>query len=87
MRDCDTFLRNNYFVKKIGVFGSTVRGKNKKTSDIDMLVEFSRPVGFFKFLELEEFLGKLTGRKIDLATRNAVKPVIRKDVLREVVYA
>ena len=51
-----------------------------------MLVEFSKPVGFFKFIELEEFLGKLTGKKVDLVTKKALKPAIKNEILQEVSY-
>lgn len=80
-------LRETYNVKNIGIFGSVVRGKNKRKSDIDILVEFSRPVGFFHFLELEDFLSKILKKKVDLVTKKALKPIIKKDVLKEVVYA
>lgn len=80
------FLKNTYKVKNIGVFGSYARGDNKEASDIDLLVEFSEPIGFFRFIELEELLSKITGKKIDLVTKKALKEAIRDDVLKEVVY-
>lgn len=80
------FLRSAYYVKEIGVFGSVARNESESKSDIDILVEFSEPVGFFKFLELEEYLEKILGRKVDLVTKNALKPVIKDEILREVIY-
>lgn len=80
------FLRGTYHVNNIGIFGSVVRQDNKDTSDIDLLVEFSEPIGFFKFIELEEFLSKNLGRKVDLVTKKALKKTIRNDILQEVVY-
>ena len=47
-------LERDYHVKRIAVFGSYVRSEQTPTSDLDVLVEFSPPVGFFKFLDLEE---------------------------------
>ncbi|EKD85185.1 MAG: DNA polymerase beta protein [uncultured bacterium] len=79
-------LKSQYGVKTIGVFGSFSRGDERGGSDIDMLVEFSKPVGFFKFIELEEFLGKLTGKKVDLVTKKALKPAIKNEILQEVSY-
>lgn len=79
-------LRATYGVKKIGVFGSVSRGENLESSDIDILVEFSKPIGLFKFIELEEHLGILLGKKVDLVTKNALKHAIKEDVLKEVVY-
>ncbi|MGD0995348.1 MAG: nucleotidyltransferase family protein [Candidatus Bathyarchaeia archaeon] len=82
-------LRDRFGVETIGVFGSYTRGEQTKKSDVDILVTFSKDaqVGFFKFLELEEFLTKKLGIKVDLVTRDALKPFIKERVLRETVYA
>lgn len=80
------FLSDTYNVKSIGVFGSMARGDNTNSSDVDILVEFSQPVGFFKFIDLEEYLTKLIGKKVDLVTKKALKPSIREEVLQETVY-
>ena len=80
-------LRKKYNVKGIGLFGSYVRGEQKKGSDVDILVEFREPIGLFKFLELEEYLGELIGRKVDLVSKKALKPRIGKRILAEAVYA
>jgi uncharacterized protein len=78
-------LEEEYKVKDIGVFGSYIRGEQDKSSDIDILVEFRAPVGFFKFLELEDYLGRLLGVKVDLVSRKALKPRIGKQIMDEVV--
>ena len=80
-------LREDFKVKTIGVFGSYVRGEQKRGSDVDILVEFEEDaeIGFFKFLDLEEFLSRKLGVKVDLVTKNALKPYIGKCILREVV--
>lgn len=80
-------LKHNYNVRNIGIFGSVARGMQGNGSDIDILVEFSEPVGFFKFVELEDYLSKILNRKVDLVTRKALKPAIKQGILREVVYA
>lgn len=80
-------LKTDYGVKRIGVFGSFVNGRPKKDSDIDILVEFSQSVDFFDFLDLEDYLSKILKRKVDLATKGALKPAIKKSILKEVVYA
>ena len=77
-------LAGNYGVAEIGIFGSLVRGEASSESDIDILVEFNRPVGFFKFLELEERLSEWLGRKVDLVTKAALKPHIGRRILNEV---
>ena len=74
-----------YKVKEIGIFGSVVRGEQKKKSDIDILVEFESPIGLFKFLELEEYMGDLLDTKVDLVSKKALKPRIGKHILQEVL--
>ena len=76
----------NYPVKNVGVFGSVARDEQTDESDIDLLVEFSRPVGFVTFMRLEHFLSEQMGKPVDLVTPDTLKPVIRDDVLAEVIY-
>jgi hypothetical protein len=80
------FLRSKYNVKKLALFGSVARGDEAPKSDIDILVEFSSPIGFFEFIRLENFLSDLLQRKVDLVTRNALKPLIRESVLKDAIY-
>jgi hypothetical protein len=79
-------LEERFRVKEIGVFGSYVRGEEKKRSDIDILVEFKEPIGLFEFMDLEEYLEKLFGTKVDLVSKKALKPRIGEYILKEVVY-
>lgn len=79
-------LRDEYLVSKIGIFGSYARGEATNTSDIDVLVEFSQPVDLFHFIALQDRLAEILGRKVDLATPRALKPLIKDQVLREVLY-
>ena len=79
-------IQRKFKVKEIGIFGSYIRGKQKEKSDIDVLVEFSEPVGLFKFMDLEEYLQTLFGVKVDLVSRKALKPHIGERILREVIY-
>jgi predicted nucleotidyltransferase len=77
-------LEEKYGISEIGVFGSCARGDASSDSDIDILVSFNRPVGFFEFLELEERLSEWLGAKVDLVTRAALKPHIGRRILNEV---
>lgn len=82
-------LKEKFEVETIGVFGSYSRGEQTKKSDVDVLVVFSEDahVGFFKFLELEEFLSQKIGVKVDLVTKDALKPMLKERILKETVYA
>ncbi len=79
-------ISEKYHVSEIGVFGSYSRGDQEDDSDIDILVSFSKPVGFIKFMRLEFYLSELLGKKVDLVTRDALKPHIGKIILRETQY-
>lgn len=79
-------LEKKYKVKTIGVFGSYVRGKPKKRSDVDILVEYTETPDFFEFLDLEEYLSDILEIKVDLVTKDALKPYISKRIMEEVVY-
>ncbi|ACI21912.1 MULTISPECIES: nucleotidyltransferase family protein [Thermodesulfovibrio] len=81
-------LVKKYKIKEIGVFGSWVRGEQKKNSDIDILVEFEENAGIslFDFIEIEDYLRKKVGIKVDLVEKKALKPYIGKNILREVIY-
>jgi len=72
-------------VKNLAVFGSLARGEASDSSDIDLLVEFARPVGLFEFIRLKLFLENLTGKSVDLVTRDALRPGMRKEILKEIV--
>ena len=77
-------LRKRFKVKTIGVFGSYVRGEQKRQSDVDVLVEFEEPVGLFEFMDLEMYLTGLLGVKVDLVSKKALKPHIGERILKEV---
>ncbi len=80
------FLKQNYHVARLGVFGSVARDEQTEKSDVDMLVEFNSPVGFFDFIKLENFLSEILKQKVDLVTKNALKPIIKDEILKETLY-
>ena len=78
-------LEGEYSVKEIALFGSYVTGDQGEESDLDILVEFSKPIGLFRFIELEEYLSSSLGVKVDLVSRKALKPRIGQSILQEMV--
>lgn len=86
LRQKKPILRERFRVKEIGIFGSFVRGEEKDSSDLDILVELERPVGLIKFVGLQNYLSDELGEKVDLVTKSALKPRIKKNILSEVVY-
>jgi len=78
-------IREKYNVKELGIFGSFIRGEEKSDSDLDILVSFEEPIGFFKFIELEEYLSDKLDVKVDLVSKKALKPRIGKRILEQVI--
>ncbi len=79
-------LHERFGVSEIGVFGSWVRGEQRPDSDIDLLVEFDRPVGLFEIMALEDYLQSAFGHKVDIAVRRSLRQYIGQYILREVEY-
>ena len=79
-------FREQYGLKEIGIFGSYVKGEQKEKSDIDMLIELEKPIGFVRFMRLENALSQLLGVRVEMVTRKALKPHIGKRILQEVKY-
>lgn len=82
-------LAAEYGVKRIGLFGSYAKGVPHETSDIDLVVEFERPLGF-KFIEFTEYLELLLGQKVEVLTPSALQSIrvahIAKDIQDSIVY-
>ena len=77
-----------YGVKSIGIFGSFINFTQNRKSDIDILVEFREGKKVFdNYIELKFYLEKLFHRKVDLVIKDALKPAIKQNVLKEVAYA
>jgi len=79
-------LAKRFRIKEIGIFGSRVRGEERKKSDVDILVEFYEIISLLDFVALERELSELIGEKVDLVMKSALKPRIGKNILREVMY-
>ncbi len=75
-------------VSKLGVFGSTVRGEATETSDIDILVYFSKPKSLLALVKLKRELSIALQKKVDLLTEAAISPYLRDKILSEleVIY-
>jgi uncharacterized protein len=79
-------IRDRFKVEEIGIFGSYVRKKQKKKSDLDVLVGFSETIDLFTFVELENYLSDILGVKVDLVMKDSLKPRLKDRILNEAVY-
>lgn len=78
-------LEKNYKVKTIGLFGSFAKNEANEDSDVDILVQFSEDIGW-EFVDLKKFLEENLGREVDLVTVEALKPELKEEILRDVIY-
>ena len=85
LKELKPILYRNYSVREIGLFGSFSEGDFSDESDIDILVELEKPIGW-KFFSLELYLEQIFKRKIDLVTKNALKDQIKDNILNKVNY-
>ncbi|MBK8551849.1 MAG: nucleotidyltransferase family protein [Ignavibacteria bacterium] len=78
-------LSKKFYVDKIGYFGSFLNNEQREDSDIDILVDFRKPLGW-EFFDLQDLLEKELKRKIDLHTTNSLKEQLRETILKQVKY-
>lgn len=85
LKELKPSLQKDFAVQEIGLFGSFSDNTYNENSDIDILVELERPIGW-KFFTLELYLEQIFNRKIDLVTKNALKDQIKDRILKQVNY-
>lgn len=85
LRSIKPFITKKYFVNKIGYFGSFATNAQHENSDVDILVEFSQPLGW-EFFDLADFLENEFQRKVDLVSIKALKSQLKESILKEVKY-
>ena len=79
-------LSEKYGVSRLGIFGSLARNDfSEASSDVDIIVEFSRPVGA-EFIDLGNYLEKLIHRKVDLVSRKGIRKEYLKEIDPEIIY-
>lgn len=83
------YLKATFGVKRIGLFGSFAKGIQREDSDIDIIVEFEKPIGL-KFIELSDHIEKALGRKVDILTPAGIESIrvkkVSEDIKKSIVY-
>ncbi|MCF2971337.1 nucleotidyltransferase family protein [Synechococcus sp. Nb3U1] len=77
----------DFGVKSMMLFGSVARDEARTDSDVDLLVEFDRPVGLLTFVRLKRYLEEILESSVDLGTPDSLKPYLREPVFREAIRA
>jgi predicted nucleotidyltransferase len=81
-------LARDFGIKSLALFGSVARDEATSVSDVDLLVEFDRPVGLFHLSRTQHHLESVLGiSKVDLVLRDGIKPALKERILREAIYA
>jgi predicted nucleotidyltransferase len=86
LRQKNAELARQFGVKSLLLFGSVARDEATSASDVDLLVEFDRPVGYFGLFALQDYLEELLGCPVDLGTPNSLKPAIRENIMGEAIH-
>jgi len=85
LRNNSPTLEKRFKVHRIGVFGSYARGEQRAGSDLDLLVDFSEPIGW-EFVDLKEYLEEILEMPVDVVTKASLKARMRDEILRQVIY-
>ncbi len=89
LREKYPYLAAEYGIKRIGIFGSYAKGIPDEASDVDIVVEFERPIGF-KFIELVEYLEHLLGKRVDVLTPAGLQGIrvsrVAQDIAESIEY-
>jgi len=83
------FLEQEFGVRKIGIFGSFAKGNQNRKSDIDIVVEFERPIGL-AFMDLANYLERIFDNKVDILTPEGIKSIrvntIAEEIKESIIY-
>ncbi len=85
LKELKPTLQKEFAIKEIGLFGSFSKNENSSESDIDLLIELEKPIGW-KYFSLEPYLEEIFKRKIDIITKNALREQLRDKILGQVIY-
>ncbi len=83
------YLSSEFGVKRIGLFGSVAKQTHQQKSDIDIVVEFNKPIGL-KFISFVEYIEKIFGRKVDVLTMEGIRNIrvknVSSDIKKDILY-
>ena len=85
LKEKNAELARQFGVKTLALFGSVARNEATATSDVDLLVEFNRPVGYFGLFALQDYLEKLLGCSVDLGNPDSLKPYLKESIMGELI--
>ncbi|KOR38040.1 DNA polymerase beta [Planktothricoides sp. SR001] len=78
-------IQEKYHVSELGIFGSYVRGEDTEDSDVEILIDYDEAPTLIELIELEDYLSDLLDLKVDVVTKNSLKPPTKERILLEAV--
>ena len=85
LKDNKLYLADRYHLTSLGIFGSFAREDFQEDSDIDILIDYDQPIGM-EFIDLADELEKILARKVDLVSKNGIKPKYYEEILKDLIY-
>lgn len=85
IRQHQDVLAERYGVSIVAIFGSYVRGEQRRRSDLDLLADILRPVSLLELVGAELYLSEVLGVKVDLIPKRSVREELRETIFREAV--
>jgi len=76
-------IKEKYSVKETSIFGSYVKGEQKESSDIDIVVEFEKPVSLLHIVSLENYLSDILEVKVDVVPKKNIRQELKESILEE----
>ncbi|GER93794.1 nucleotidyltransferase [hot springs metagenome] len=86
LKSLNDIIKTQYHAEVVGIFGSYVRGEEKATSDIDVLVKFDEQATLFDLVGLGDYLEEQFHIKVDIVPIDTIKKEIKEEVLKEAIY-
>jgi predicted nucleotidyltransferase len=84
IRENLSYLRADYNVQTIEIFGSYTKNLQSSQSDVDLLVTFSKAPSLLKYIALENYLSRILGLQVDLVMKKSLKPILREYILNDI---
>ena len=86
LQENEAVLREKFGVQSLQLFGSVARDEATSSSDVDLLVAFNRPTGYFGLFSLQDYLENLLDCSVDLGTAESLRPRIKENVMKDALH-
>lgn len=85
LKDCLSYLQDNYGVSSLAIFGSIARSQNRESSDVDILIRFTTCPSLFTYIRIENYLSSRLNARVDLISEDSIKPSFEKRIQKDII--